>query len=978
MATFFDLRRLYGAVLALPLTIGRLIVVILGVITTSGIGHADDLSLQMRRFSQEDGIDSSYIFRMSQDRLGYLYVSTRRSTYFYSGKRFYPIRALNFAGAASLVAIVRPMPDGRVLVIQGQNIYLSISATSARISPNVLVFQHLFVKGLQQIRNIFVDNEDIFVLDSSGLHSCVLNPRYNLGCNPTPLFAHRRENVYQNGYRTYVALHGEASLRDLSGRIIFRAPFGMQHPQPSPGPSDQVPYFTDGKTLISLNDVGRFSATPLNWPIEFPLGGARATFAEGWGDTKIFFDGDSLRSFNGAFWSYLNHDLSREQDILFAFIDRNRQVWTAQDLVELDKLVGWGDLENLEPQHIRYVWSVLPFSGYQLLFSGQGMYPVDKHVIGSALRGGNYYFALKDSGHSFWAPVDDQLLLHCEVERTSSHCDRQIALDRVVALALSRRSHLLWIASDAGIYSLGEAVEAQPKPIHGRDGKTVSQMARTLALRADDTPWAVIGTSLYRRDADGAWVSVLTEWPNAKDFIPMAMTFSSRDDLWIGGIRAKNGLMHLVLDGNRISRIEQIGADRVGSELIFSLLWDKRHRLWVGTENGLAVYNGLEWIRMTRDDGLLSSNINQQGLSEDEDGSIWVATSRGVSHLLHPERLFERQTLDPVFIRVALGDHLLPEKAVPFSRDPLMVTLGTLNTALANTTYFRYRLEGVDQNWITTTTGEIRYNFVPPGHSRLVVQALNDNRNLISPPITLEIRMQRPWWTTWPLIMLYTMSVVALPYAFTHLRFRYLLKRQHRLEALVNERTIEMRAAQHALEQQARQDGLTRLMNRRTAEASVSRLLERLSRLDVRSSTRFATLALLDVDHFKSINDTFGHVIGDEILAGIGARLLRAKYQEEIIGRYGGEEFLIVIQGDFVAARARIATLLGTLSDVPFETKIGTLSVGCSAGIARMSPEEAWSDALERADQALYKAKIAGRGRIVVSERDLDDEGYPD
>lgn len=915
---------------------------------------------------------------MAQDRLGYLYVSTLRSAYFYSGKRFYPIRSLEFLGGAAHVSIIRPSYDGHLFILKGGEIYLSTLRTSARTSPDVLSFQHLHVRGLVAISNIFVDNRDISVLDASGLHACVLQSRYDLVCDRTPRFRRADGNVYQLGYRTFVASHADGILRDFAGNTVFRAPPGMRNPQPSPGPSDAALYYSDGRELFSPDALGHFNAAPINWSVDLPLNGNRATFALGWKDAQIFFDGDSLRSFNGSYWSYLNHDLGREQDILFAFIDRNRQLWTAQDLVELDKLVGWGSLENLEPQHIRYVWSVLPFSGYQLLFSGQGMYPVDKHVIGSALRGGNYYFALKDSGHSFWAPVDDQFLLHCEVERTSSHCDRQIALDRVVALALSRRSHLLWIASDAGIYSLGEAVEAQPKPIHGRDGKTVSQMARTLALRADDTPWAVIGASLYRRDADGAWVSVLTEWPNAKDFIPMAMTFSSRDDLWIGGIRAKNGLMHLVLDGNRISRIEQIGADRVGSELIFSLLWDKRHRLWVGTENGLAVYNGLEWIRMTRDDGLLSSNINQQGLSEDEDGSIWVATSRGVSHLLHPERLFERQTLDPVFIRVALGDHLLPEKAVPFSRDPLMVTLGTLNTALANTTYFRYRLEGVDQNWITTTTGEIRYNFVPPGHSRLVVQALNDNRNLISPPITLEIRMQRPWWTTWPLIMLYTLSVVALPYAFTHLRFRYLLKRQHRLEALVNERTIEMRAAQHALEQQARQDGLTRLMNRRTAEASVSRLLERLSRLDVRSSTRFATLALLDVDHFKSINDTFGHVIGDEILAGIGARLLRAKHQEEIIGRYGGEEFLIVIQGDFAAARARIATLLGALSDVPFETKIGTLSVGCSAGIARMSPEEAWSDALERADQALYKAKIAGRGRIVVSERDLDDEGYPD
>ncbi|GAB6853637.1 hypothetical protein JCM15831A_06610 [Asaia astilbis] len=455
------------------------------------------------------------------------------------------------------------------------------------------------------------------------------------------------------------------------------------------------------------------------------------------------------------------------------------------------------------------------------------------------------------------------------------------------------------------------------------------------------------------------------------------MAFTSHDDLWIGGILARTGLLHLHLDGDRVVKIEQIDPSLVGSQLVFSLLSDTGHRLWAGTENGVAGFDGKQWIRVDKADGLISTNINQQGLTGDQDGSIWISTLRGVSHLLHPERFFEKQDLRPVFVKVMLGEHLLPEKAVPYSRDPLMVTLGTLNTALATTTYFRYRLEGTDENWITTTTGEIRYNFVQPGHSRLVVQAINDNRNIVSDPIVLEIRMQRPWWATWPLILGYTVSVIALPYSLNKLRYRYLLKRQKRLEALVDERTQEMRAAQSALELQARQDGLTKLMNRRTAEASVSRLLEKLARSDYDGGPRSATMALFDVDHFKSINDTFGHGIGDEILAGIGERLLRTKRPEEIIGRHGGEEFLIVVQGEFADARDRIARLLAALSDVPFETKVGALSIGCSAGIARTSPEEIWADTLERADQALYKAKIEGRGRIVVSVQDRDDEDYP-
>ncbi|GBQ93169.1 ligand-binding sensor domain-containing diguanylate cyclase [Asaia krungthepensis] len=722
---------------------------------------------------------------------------------------------------------------------------------------------------------------------------------------------------------------------------------------------------------------GRVTILPLGWDfdrgtiIDRPLFTARSS------DATVFFDGSHLLSYDGDYWSSLNHELSREQDIYFGFVDKDRQLWTVQDAVELTKLIGWGVWENLEPQSIRSVWSVLPDNGRQLLFTDHGVYPLHHNEVGERLREGNFFFGLKDGSSGYWAPVDDQFLLHCQDRPQGFVCDRKLPMSRVMGLGQSADGSRLWIVSDDGLFELMESDGSSPVLATDDKGKALDKPSGALAMRDDGTPWAAIGGALYRRGSDGHWVKAVTHWPNSRDFSPMTMAFSSHDDLWVGGLRARAGLLHLTLEGARVAHIEQIDPGRTGSPIVFSLLADSHRRLWVGTENGLAAYDGQQWVRLTKDDGLISANINQQGLTEDHDGTIWVTTTRGVSHLMHPEHFFEKTALNPVFVQVRLGDHLLPEKAVPFSRDPLMVTLGSLNTALAPTTYFRYRLEGVDQSWIKTTTGEIRYNFVPPGHSRLVVQAINDNRNLISRPIILEIRMQRPWWATWPLIAVYVISVVAVPYALTRFRFRYLVKRQRRLEALVDERTREMRAAQDALEQQARQDGLTRLMNRRTAEASAKRLLEKLARPDYDGEYRSATLALFDVDYFKAINDTFGHMIGDEILAGIGSRLLRDKKPDEIIGRYGGEEFLIVIHGDAHASHARVALLLAALSETPFETKVGALTIGCSAGIARTSPEESWADTLERADQALYQAKLEGRGRMIVSERDRDDGDYP-
>lgn len=937
------------------------------------------MALGMARFSQKNGIENSYIFDMSQDYQGYLYLSTIRGIYFFSGSRFYPLPSASLSSDSIRAVTLRLIPDGRMIAFDGRHLGVSTEATSSRRSPSMLSFAVLPSNHTGPIFDIFIDGGRVFVQDKAGLHECRFQQKPDLlSCDERSVPDTAQASIYQTGDKVLVIPKGAASIHDLSGKAILTTAQSVGASVCPNKPPGLNVCMLRGRTLISSDNRGIFSLAPIDWEFDVAQLGTKSTFAVGSSDATVFFDGNWLRSFDGRHWSFLNHDLSREQEIIFAYVDRDKQLWTAEDLVELDKLIGWGDWENLEPQDIRAVWSVLPTKDDQLVFTGQGVYALSSGELGRKLIEGNFFFGVNDGEGAFWAPVDDTTLLRCRYDAPALKCDRHLAVQRVTGLAFSRRTSTLWIASDDGLLSLATGAEAKPNIARDEQGKPLAAPAATVALRKDGTPWAVEGNLLYRRTGEGRWVPVVTHWPNSADFKPIAMTFSSQNDLWIGGLRARSGLLHLTLEGNNVRKIEQIDPSLVGSSIVFSLLWDSGKRLWVGTENGLAGFDGHQWVRATRDDGLIAANINQQGLSEDRDGTIWITASRGVSHLMHPEHLFQKQDLRPVFVKVMLGEKMLPEKAVPYSRDPLMVTLGTLNTALSSTTYFRYRLDGVDGNWITTTTGEIRYNFVPPGHSRLIVQALNDNRNLVSEPIVLEIRMQRPWWSAWPFILLYTFSIIALPYALNKLRFRYLMKRQRRLEALVDERTMEMRAAQTALEQQARQDGLTKLMNRRTAEASVMRLLERLSRPDDTGVMRSATLALFDVDYFKSINDSFGHAIGDEILAGIGARLIQAKRQEEIIGRHGGEEFLIVVQGEFDDAQARIASLLSGLSDVPFETKIGPLTIGCSVGIARTRAEEAWADALERADRALYQAKLEGRGRIVVSVQDQDDEDYPD
>lgn len=163
----------------------------------------------------------------------------------------------------------------------------------------------------------------------------------------------------------------------------------------------------------------------------------------------------------------------------------------------------------------------------------------------------------------------------------------------------------------------------------------------------------------------------------------------------------------------------------------------------------------------------------------------------------------------------------------------------------------------------------------------------------------------------------------------------------------------------------ARFDELTGLYNRRY-------LLERLAQEALRAKRYGSPLCLmiLDVDHFKHINDTYGHLIGDQVLARIGNILRDTIRVTDIAGRYGGEEFCIVLtetslQGACVMAerlRQRIAAEACSADDGT------TFQATCSIGVAPYTPDLPDMQAfLVRADRALYKAKASGRNRVMLA-----------
>jgi diguanylate cyclase (GGDEF)-like protein len=165
--------------------------------------------------------------------------------------------------------------------------------------------------------------------------------------------------------------------------------------------------------------------------------------------------------------------------------------------------------------------------------------------------------------------------------------------------------------------------------------------------------------------------------------------------------------------------------------------------------------------------------------------------------------------------------------------------------------------------------------------------------------------------------------------------------------------------SQRGLIHLARVDPLTGLSNRRA-------FFEKAERACLQAtSSQPSTAIMFDVDHFKRVNDTFGHDIGDQVLRAIGHAVAG---ERSLAGRLGGEEFAIVLEASTLEAGIAYAERLrATLAALSFETAQGKMSVTCSFGVAERQDGETIDQVLKRADAALYAAKSGGRNRVVAA-----------
>jgi diguanylate cyclase (GGDEF)-like protein len=189
----------------------------------------------------------------------------------------------------------------------------------------------------------------------------------------------------------------------------------------------------------------------------------------------------------------------------------------------------------------------------------------------------------------------------------------------------------------------------------------------------------------------------------------------------------------------------------------------------------------------------------------------------------------------------------------------------------------------------------------------------------------------------------------------------------------LNRRNAELGEAMERLRKLVAHDELTGVYNRRHLMDILRRELERSERYG-----HAFTVCIIDIDHFKRVNDTHGHAAGDDVLRGFAERMLASARRidwlgrqdaDTAFGRYGGEEFLLVMpQTPLAGGRVCVERIRERVQQAPFETVAGPVEVTFSAGVAQHLPGEAVATTLHRADEALYLAKANGRARTELAK----------
>jgi diguanylate cyclase (GGDEF)-like protein len=570
--------------------------------------------------------------------------------------------------------------------------------------------------------------------------------------------------------------------------------------------------------------------------------------------------------------------------------------------------------------------------------------------------------------------------------------------------ALALVGDVLWLGGMDGLWALS----VPSAPSADADGRlavlrheqhSLGDPRVTYLLPADGGIW--VGTRVgLARVADGGGVELVPTALAEADRMPpgyvSALLLDRQGRLWLSQFGTGIAILERTdADGRR--RFRRLGtAHGLEDSGANMLLEGAGGAIWASTDANLARVDPRTFAIRTFGpaDGVhIPTYWTASGVRTAADELVFGGLS-GVT-VLRPDRLGQWHYRPPVVAtRILVNDQEIPAgryhhdhgngngggKPAPIAVTPaargrgFSLEFAALDYSAPERNRYAYRLVGFDPDWIKAdaTSRRAGYTNLPPGDYVLQLRGSNRNGDW-SAPLEVPVRVL-PAWHQRPLARVAAGLLAAgLLAALVHARTTLLRRRQRELVAMVDARTTELRATQSQLEQLAYGDPLTGLANRRLFNDELRHLVAQAAR----GGPGF-TLLLIDLDHFKQINDTLGHDAGDALLVAAAARLRAAVRETDRPFRLGGDEFAVLL-GQTTERATLEPVCLRILENLaqPLPHGAATMRISASVGAAvhdggdgrdgqqgqegRDGNPGTHEELYKRADVALYRAKAAGR-----------------
>lgn len=474
---------------------------------------------------------------------------------------------------------------------------------------------------------------------------------------------------------------------------------------------------------------------------------------------------------------------------------------------------------------------------------------------------------------------------------------------------------------------------------------------------------------------------------------------------------ARDGIVWLGTRGGGLDRFDPATGqvrrygrkDGLPSDSVVSILGDGSGRLWLGTLNGLSEFDpaSARVRTFTRNDGVQGNQYNIGAALRLRSGELLFGGTQGYTRFF-PSNITSNSYRPPVVLRdfqifnkpVEIGAPGSPlQQVIGQTRDITLdyrqsvftIEYAALGYRNAEKNRYAYRLAGFDKDWNEVgTRRSATYTNLDDGDYTFMVRASNDEGVWNDHPAVLRIHVLPPPWETWWAWTLYGLLAAGAAAAFVRSQRRKVLRQleiNRMLEQKVRERTQELaeknadlESINRKLEDISLSDPLTGLNNRRY----LSKCIGADSAMSVRAHQRRngdepalpageqdLLFFIMDVDHFKAVNDTYGHANGDAVLVQMAAILRHTCREGDMVLRWGGEEFLVVsrftdrAQAPQIAERFRAA-----VEGHAFALDQGrTLHKTCSIGFAcfPFDPDAPAAFSVEQvidiADRCLYQVK---------------------